>query len=43
MGIIIGIIIFMVIWNTGIGKFILGNLAKVIYSGIAISGLSTVN
>ncbi len=37
MSIIIGIIIFLVIWETNIGKFIIGNLAKVFYSIIAIS------
>lgn len=37
MGIIIAIIIFLLLWNTGLGKFILGNLAKVLYSVIAIA------
>lgn len=37
MGVIVGIIIFVILWNTDIGKFLLGNLAKIIYSGIAIA------
>lgn len=37
MGIIIAIIILVISWNTGIGKFLIGNLAKFIYSGIAIA------
>lgn len=37
MGLIVALIIFYLLWNTGLGKFILGNLAKLIYSGIAIA------
>ena len=37
MAVIIGIIVFLIIWNTDIGKFIIGNLAKFIYSAIAIA------
>ena len=31
------IIVLVFIWNTSLGKFIIGNIAKMIYSGIAIS------
>ena len=37
MGVIIGIIIFYLLWGTDIGKFLLGNFAKIVYSCIAIS------
>ncbi len=37
MWVIVGIIIFAIIWNTPIGKFVIGNFAKVIYSCIAIA------
>lgn len=37
MSLIIGIIFLVIIWNTPIGKFILGNIAKMLYSSIAIS------
>lgn len=34
MEIIIIIILFCLVWNTGIGRFILGNMAKVCFSAI---------
>ena len=37
MGVIVCIILFVCIWNTGIGKFIIGNIAKFAYSAIAIA------
>ena len=37
MGVIVGIVIFVIIWNTPIGRFIIGNMAKCIYSVIAFS------
>ena len=37
MGVIIIIIIIWLIWNSEIGKFLIGNLFKIIYSSIAIA------
>lgn len=37
MSVIIAIIIFYLLWSSGLGKYLLGSLAKIVYSGIAIS------
>ena len=35
MGTLIGLILFITLWNTGIGRFFIGIAAKMLYSSIA--------
>ena len=37
MELIIALIIFSLLWNTRLGRLLIGNLAKIIYSVIAIT------
>ena len=37
MELIIALIIFSLLWNTRLGRFVIGNLAKIMYTVIAIT------